>query len=63
MKVAEHLLKEDKTLGGDAAGGGRGRFSGGWVIDTDLHGSPRALRQKTPYAQSKNWPLSKATKE
>jgi hypothetical protein len=54
MKAAEHLLEEDQTLGGDAVGEGCDRFSRGWVIDTDLHGSPRVLKQKTPYAQSEN---------
>jgi hypothetical protein len=51
MNAAEHLLEEGKALRGDAVEGGRGRISGGWMIDTDLHGSPRVLNQKTPYAQ------------
>jgi len=50
-------------LRGNAVGGGRGRFSGEWMIDTDLHGSPRVFNQKTPYAQSENQSLSEATKE
>jgi hypothetical protein len=54
MYVAERLLEEGQALRGNTVGGGRGRFSGGWRIDTDLHGSPRVLNQKTPYAQSEN---------
>jgi len=63
MKAAEHFLEEDQTLGGDAVDGGSSRFPGGWVIDTDLHGSPRVLNQKTPQVQSENRRFSEATED
>jgi hypothetical protein len=57
MEVAEDLLEEGKTLLSDAVERERGGFPGGWRNDSHVHGTPIAMRRRTPQAQLENFPL------